>query len=64
MATSGLSLKHRKDLAKEFYVSWFKFKSPYREFIRVDNEIWNASAEIYFKYMDKEFSFTDCTFFA
>ncbi len=63
MATCGLSLKHRKDLAKKFYNSWFKFKSSYRELIHIDNEIWNASAEIYFRYMDKEFSFTDCTSF-
>lgn len=58
-----LNLFRRKEIAKKFYDSWFQRYSPLRELVRINNEIWDESARIYFLYKDKEFSFTDCTSF-
>ena len=39
-------------------------QSPLVKVVRVDENIWRAAWEIFAKYADKAFSFTDCTSFA
>ena len=39
-------------------------QSPLVKVVRVDEMIWKAAWEIFVKYADKAFSFTDCTSFA
>jgi hypothetical protein len=37
---------------------------PLVEWINVDSAIWDSGWDIFIRYQDKEFSFTDCTSFA
>jgi len=39
-------------------------QSPLVKVINVDEKIWQAAWEIFIRYKDKDFSFTDCTSFA
>lgn len=39
-------------------------QSPLVRMINVDKKVWQAAWEIFVKYDDKDFSFTDCTSFA
>jgi len=62
-AFSRRDLQQRKALARKFYNSWFRMPLLLRELIYVDKDIWEKSSELFFKYTDKDFSFTDCTSF-
>lgn len=60
---SKVNLKKRKEIAKSFYELWNKY-SEFRQLIKVDDAIIAKAEEIYFKYKDKSFGFTDCTSFS